>query len=176
VQTPFGFLPPLSATTALGPLLVSGTQQGVSAFANDLSHLAASAASTGGTGLPPLTLPSSASMPTTITGVIQAIQSANSNIAGTIAGDVSTAYATLLPTADIATALAVSVPSYDFNLFLDGINEAITVDPVQGLMDAFGRPIAADVGLFTLAGGFEFLSIVNSGETIFLGTPNPGPF
>ncbi|OBI47192.1 PE-PPE domain-containing protein [Mycobacterium sp. E796] len=176
VQTPFGFLPPLSATTELAALLPGATQQGVSAFANDLSHLAASAASSGGGGLPALTLPSSASMPTTITGVIQAIQSANSNIAGTIAGDASTAYATLLPTADIATALAVSVPSYDVNLFLDGINEAITGNPVQGLMDAFGRPIAADVGLFTLAGGFEFLSIVNSAETIFLGTPHPGPF
>ena len=37
VPTPFGFLPPLSATTALGPVLVSGTQQGVGAFVNDLS-------------------------------------------------------------------------------------------------------------------------------------------
>ena len=114
-------------------------------------------------------------MPTTPTGVIQAIQSANNNIVGTLTTDFSTAYATLLPTADIATAVTVSLPSYDFNLFLDGINEAITVNPVQGLIDAFGRPIAADVGLVTLAGGFEALNFVNAAETIFTGTPSPGP-
>jgi hypothetical protein len=39
VNTPFGFLPPLSATTALGPDLVSGTQQGITAAASDL-HVA----------------------------------------------------------------------------------------------------------------------------------------
>lgn len=37
VPTPFGFLPPLSATTALGADLISGTQQGFAAFASDLS-------------------------------------------------------------------------------------------------------------------------------------------
>jgi len=35
VNTPFGFLPPLAATTALGPDLVSGTQQGITAAIND---------------------------------------------------------------------------------------------------------------------------------------------
>jgi hypothetical protein len=35
VNTPVGFLPPLAATTALGPDLVSGTQQGIAAAASD---------------------------------------------------------------------------------------------------------------------------------------------
>jgi PE-PPE domain/PE family len=35
VTTPFGFLPPLAATTALGPDLVSGTQQGIAAAISD---------------------------------------------------------------------------------------------------------------------------------------------
>ena len=39
VITPFGFLPPLSDTTALGPDLMSGTQAGVSAFASDISAM-----------------------------------------------------------------------------------------------------------------------------------------
>lgn len=175
IQTPFGFLPPLSATEALGPLLVSGTQQGVSAFAHDLSSLASGLPGAATSGFAGLTLPPSASMPTTPTGVIQAIESANNNIVGTLTGDFSTAYATLLPTADIATAVAVTLPSYDFNLFLDGINEAINGNPIGGLMDAFGRPIAADVGLVTLAGGFELINIENALDTIFTGTPNPGP-
>jgi hypothetical protein len=175
VQTPFGFLPPLSATTELGALLPGATAQGVSAFTHDLSSLAGSLPGAASSGVAALTTPPSASLPTTPTGIIQAIESANTNIVGTLTGDVSTAYATLLPTADIATAIAVTLPSYDLNLFLDGINEAITVNPIQGLMDAFGRPIAADVGLVTLAGGFELINFVNAGQTIFTGVPNPGP-
>lgn len=181
VPTPFGFLPPLSATTELGPLLVSGTQQGIQAFASDLStmvppslpnlslssltNLLGSGASTGGA---PVALPS-------LTGIISGIETANTNIVGTLTTDVSTAYATLLPTADITTAVVVSIPSYDVNLFLNGITEAINGDPVQGLIDAFGDPISADVGLVTLAGGFEALTFVNAAETIFTGVPNPGP-
>ena len=84
VQTPFGFLPPLSATTALGPLLASGTQQGVGAFVNDLSSLASSLPGAASSGLAALTLPPSASMPTTLTGLISGIESANTNIVGTL--------------------------------------------------------------------------------------------
>ncbi len=175
IQTPFGFLPPLSATEALGPLLVSGTQQGVTAFAHDLSSLASGLPGAATSGFAGLGLPPSASIPTTPTGFIQAIESANTNIVGTFTGDFSTAYGTLLPTADIATAVVVTLPSYDVNLFLDGINEAINGNPIGGLMDAFGRPIAADVGLVTLAGGFELINIENAGQTIFTGVPNPGP-
>lgn len=175
VPTPFGFLPPLSATTALGPLLISGTQQGVGAFTNDLSALAGSLPGAGSSALAALALPTSASMPTSITGVIQRIEAANTNLVGTLTTDFSTAYGTLLPTADIATALAITLPSYDANLFLNGVIEVVNGDPVQGLMDAFGDPIAASVGLTTLAGGFEFLAIEKALLTILTGAPNPAP-
>jgi PE-PPE domain/PE family len=179
VPTPFGFLPPLSATTELGPLLISGTQQGVGAFVTDLSELPASLQSVSLSNLTTaLTGGSSAlpAIPTTPAGIISTIQSANTDIVGTLTTDFSTAYATLLPTADIATAVLVSLPSYDVNLFLDGINQAFNGDFVGGLVNAFGDPIAADVGLVTLAGGFELISIENSLQTILTGTPNPGPF
>lgn len=175
IQTPFGFLPPLSATTELGALLPGATAQGVNAFTHDMSSLASSLPGAASTGLAQLASPPSASLPTTPTGIIQAIESANTNIVGTLTGDFSTAYATLLPTADIATAIAVTLPSYDVNIFLDGITQAINGDPVGGLINAFGRPIAADVGLVTLAGGFELINFVNAGQTIFTGVPNPGP-
>lgn len=175
IQTPFGFLPPLSATQALGALLPGATAQGVNAFVNDLSSLAGSLPGAATSGFGALTLPPSSSMPTTLTGVLQSIESANTNIVGTLTGDFSTAYATLLPTADIATAVAVTLPSYDVNLFLNGIIQAVNGDPIGGLTNAFGNPIAADVGLVTLAGGFEFISIENSLDTILTGTPNPGP-
>lgn len=69
----------------------------------------------------------------------------------------------------------VSVPSYDVNLFLNGITQAINGQPIQGLINAFGDPIAANVGLTTLAGGFELLTIENALDTILTGTPIPGP-
>ncbi len=175
VQTPFGFLPPLSATTELGALLPGATAQGVNAFVNDLSRLASSLPGAASSGVAALTLPPSASIPTTLTGLIQGIEAANTNIVGTFTTDVSTAYATLLPTADIATAVVVTLPSYDVNLFLNGITEAINGDPVGGLINAFGNPIAADVGLTTLAGGFELITLINAGQTILTGVPNPGP-
>ncbi|MCV7099576.1 PE-PPE domain-containing protein [Mycobacterium palustre] len=175
IQTPFGFLPPPSATTQLAALLPGATQQGVSAFVNDLSNLGTSLPGAASSGLAALTLPA-ATIPTTPTGIISAIEAANNNIVGTFTTDFSTAYATLLPTADIGTAVFVTIPSYDVNLFLNGITEAINGNPIQGLMDAFGDPIAADIGLTTLAGGFEFISLENAFDTILTGTPNPGPF
>jgi hypothetical protein len=175
IQTPFGFLPPLSATTELVSLLPGATAQGVSAFVNDLSSLASSLPGAASSGVAALTLPPSASIPTTLTGLIQGIESANTNIVGTLTGDFSTADGTLLPTADIATALVVTLPSYDVNLFLNGVIQAIDGDPVGGLINAFGNPIAADVGLTTLAGGFELITLINAGQTIVTGVPNPGP-
>ncbi|MEE6179002.1 PE family protein [Mycobacterium sp. 050134] len=182
VQTPFGFLPPMSATAQLGPLLVSGTQQGITAFANDISamvptslpnlssltSLIPGAGATGGAVLAAPAIPS-------FNDVISGIQTANTTFTNTLTADFSTAYATLLPTADIGTAIAVTLPSYDFNLFLDGISEAVNGNVIQGLVDAFGRPIAANIGLTTLAGGFELINLVNAAETIFTGVPHPGP-
>jgi len=184
VPTPFGFLPPLSATTALGPDLISGTQQGVNAFVADLSALTPTSAASlpsltsllaggGSLGGAALTLPTSASIPSTISGIISGIQSANTNIVGTFTTDVSTAYATLLPTADLGAALLVSVPSYDVNLFLNGIIQVVNGDPA-GLINAFGDPIAATVGLTTLTTGIEFFVIENAVSTILTGTPHPG--
>ncbi len=118
VPTPFGFLPPLSATTALAPLLVSGVGQGASAFVSDLSHLGSTSGG-GGLSLPSLTsllsglgsgggggLPA----PPSIQSIISGIQAANTNIVGTFTTGFSSAYAVLLPTADIGSAIAITLP------------------------------------------------------------------
>lgn len=175
VATPFGVVPPLSATTVLPGYLLGGTQQGIFAALGDLQ-------SEGLPALPPLSLSSAVSgtpvapSPVTgLTGLLADIESANNGFAGSVAGAVSTAYATLLPTADIGTALAVTLPSYDLDLFLNGISQALNGQPVQGLVNAFGQPIAADVGLGTLAGGVEFLVVSNTLDTLLTGAPNPSP-
>lgn len=58
------------------------------------------------------------------------------------------------------------MPSYDVNLFLSGIEQAIDGDPTGGLLYALGAPIAADPALVTLAGGFELEVLVNAVEAI----------
>jgi hypothetical protein len=120
-------------------------------------------------------MPTPTSFQSTITGFLEGLETANTNIVGGFTADVSTAYSTLLPTADIALALGVTLPSYDFNLFTNGIIQAVNGNPM-GLVNAIGDPIAANVGLATVAGGFELIAIVNSLQTILTGTPNPGPF
>jgi hypothetical protein len=178
VPTPFGFLPPLSATTALGPDLVSGTQQGIAAASafhaqglpslpspslSGMSHALTSA-------LPAvprtLALPTATSVVSTIDGIISGLQAANTNIAEALSSAFSTAYATLLPTADIVTSGLITLPSYDVNLFLNGIVQAVNGDPVQGLINAIGDPIAADIALVMFGVFVEGDVLLNAATSI----------
>lgn len=68
------------------------------------------------------------------------------------------AYATLLPTADILTALTLNLPAYAATLFTDNI----ATDP----LDAFGLPLAAGTGLMTLAAGIEFMVLQETASSI----------
>jgi hypothetical protein len=178
VTTPFGFLPPLSDTAALGPALVSGVHQGIGAAIGDLyaegppqlpslqdiSQSFTSFSSAPGT----LALPTG---PPTITGILSGLQVANTQIVDTATTAFSTAYSTLLPTADIATAVLVSLPSYDFNLFLNGVSQMVNGQPLAGLVNAIGYPIAADVGLLPLTAGLEVAVLGEAAYSIVTGTP-----
>ena len=176
VPTPFGFLPPLSATTALGPDLVSGTQQGISAAYSALH-------AEGPPSLPALSLPGASNVlapdplatpsalaalvsPASIDSFIEALQAANTHVTNAVTSALSTGYSVLLPTADIVTAGLITVPSYDVNLFLDGISQAVNGQPVAGLVNAIGYPVAADVGLVTLGAGLESLVLLNAAKSI----------
>lgn len=180
VPTPFGFLPPLSATLALGPAMLNGIPQGIAAATNTLYAQ----------GLPqlpslqgltdaltsfspgPLTLPSG---PSSITEILRGLQTANTQVVGYATNAFTTAYGILQPTADIATAAFVSLPSYDVNLFLNGMIQMASGQPLDGLLNAFGTPIAANVGLLPLLGGFELAVLAEAADSILTGTPNPSP-
>ena len=180
VTTPFGFLPPHSDTAALGPALVSGIHQGIGAAMGDLHaegppqlpslsgiSQALTSLSSGSSALP-------TGLPT-ISDILSGLQTANTQISDAVTNAVSTAYGTLLPTADLATAAVVTLPSYDVNLFLSGIMQAVDGQPLAGLINAIGDPIAADFGMVTLLGGMELIVLAYAGETIFLGQPHPIP-
>jgi hypothetical protein len=178
VTTPFGFLPPLSDTAALGPALVSGIHQGFAAALGDLSAQGppqlpslqdiSQALASPSPGPGTLTLPTG---PPTITDIILGLQTANTQIVDTGTTAFSTAYSTLLPTADIATAVLVSLPSYDVNLFLNGITQMVNGQPLEGLINAIGYPVAADVGLLPLTAGLEVAVLGEAAYSIVTGTP-----
>jgi hypothetical protein len=187
VPTPFGVIPPVGPLQVLSAL-GAGTQQGIAAFARDISAngplltslspsgLASMLGSvgTGGSSLLSGGLTGLTSALSSPDSLIAALQSANTNIANEIAFSASTAYATLLPTADLATALVTSVPSYDVNLFLDGVEQMVNGDPVGGLIYAFGAPLAADTALFTLFGGFEIRVLQHAATSIIGGYMSMG--
>jgi hypothetical protein len=166
VLAPFGLFPPVSPGAVLSDL-VTGTQQGIGAFVSNVGAAGSGASPSGllhalSTVPPPSTIaPTMSSIPSFIDG----LPAAGTNVINALTSALSTGYSVLLPTADFATAALLSVPSYDVNLFLNGILQAVNGDPV-GLIHAVGDPIAADIGLFTIAGGFEAIVLASAAESI----------
>jgi hypothetical protein len=164
VPTPFGLFPPVNPGTVLSDL-VTGTQQGIGAFVGDVGAAGSGLSLAGMSHTLSSIAPPSLSTPTSIPGLVAALQAANTHVVNAFTSAVSTGYAILLPTADFATAAVLSVPSYDVNLFLNGILQVVNGDPV-GLVNAVGDPIAADVALFTIAGGFEAIVLASAAHSI----------
>ncbi|WP_293357149.1 hypothetical protein [Mycolicibacterium sp.] len=48
-----------------------------------------------------------------------------------------------------------SFPGHAVNLFLDGLEQAVSGDLIQGLVNAIGRPAAAAVGFATIIRVFK---------------------
>lgn len=140
VPTPFGLFPSFDDVAKLPGLLASGTQQGIQDFVADLSKPAEAPVS-------------AADLLTAFTGTAAAPVSpvpSLTDVVNSFTAAISGLYASLLPTADIATTLLTALPSYDLSLFLDNLDNPL---------EAIGLPIAADVGLVTLAAGVELLVV-----------------
>ncbi len=144
VPTPFGLFPDVSPGTVLNALAV-GTQQGIHDFTGDLQAMSAQ----------PMTTPSFAMpTPTGLMGAVAALPTPT-QVVNTATSIISTDYAVLLPTADIGISMVTSIPGYDASLFVDQLAQG-------NLINAIGYPIAADVGLATIAGGVEFLTLTEA--------------
>ncbi|MGH3562276.1 MAG: PE-PPE domain-containing protein, partial [Mycobacterium sp.] len=146
LPTPFGLFPSLDSEqfNAVLQALATGAQQGFEAFVGDLSHLSLTDGTQSASDMANLfDTPDPSSLPS-LTDIVNALS-----------GAVSSAYATLLPTADIVNALITTLPAFDISLFF---HELMTGD----LLDAVGLPVAATVGLTTIAIGFELFPIANA--------------
>ncbi len=165
VPTTFGLFPHVNSAVFAGDL-VSGAHQGMVAATGDLvaeRPLLPSVSSLSGVQhyLTSTSVPSPTTLlsPASINQYIEALKGANTRFADAVSSAASDGYSLLLPTADIANTVVTTIPSYDVNLFLGGIGQALTGDPV-GLVRAVGDPLAADAGLLTVAGGIEGLVLL----------------
>jgi PE-PPE domain/PE family len=196
VPTPAGLLPPLSAFEQLPGLLASGTQQGIQNFIGDLTGTGPNPVTLPSlSSLTSLLDPSSGTSPlypssgtvsgtSTSTGPATglsalaadpaALGSALSNVVNTFSGTASDVYGVLLPTADILNAAVTTIPSYDVNLFLDGILQAVNGQPVMGLSNAVGQPVASDVALYLWLLTLETSAVNNPVEAAGPATGVPG--
>ncbi|PJE17770.1 MAG: PE family protein [Mycobacterium sp.] len=147
VPTPFGLFPEVSPGVVLDALAV-GAQQGVHDFVADLRGIVFSPSPP--TPLWPDLLPALLGPPPA------PVAPTPMNVVNTVAKIISTDYAVLLPTADILTAVTLSLPAYDAGLFVSGIEHG-------SLINAIGDPIAANTAMLTMAGLMEVLTIVEAG-------------
>lgn len=141
-------------------MLVAGVQQGVQDFIADILP--------GGSvsqELTALVTPQGSSTPFAInsfddiatatqsvfTNILTWVSDTVTNIASTISLSASYLYAILLPTADIANAIVTVLPAYAFEQFIDGVDQFLSGDFINGALNAVFMPLAAIVGLVTTA-------------------------
>ena len=149
VPTPFGLFPDVPPAV-IADALVRGTQQGV----NDFMAVAPSALTTAPVINPPAFQPLFRPAVST-----PAVPATPVNVANTLASAVSTGYSALLPTADLITAFATTMPAYDLELFLSQL--------AQGdIVGAIGLPLAATTGLATLGVMIEAIAVVEAAAEI----------
>lgn len=158
VATGFGVIPPVPPGDIVAAL-AAGAQQGVVDFAHELSLIGPSDF----TSLLPTV--DTAGLNRVLTGaqyslsspqhLVESLLNANLKIGYATSAIAASAYSTVLPTTDIVNAALTAIPAYNVSLFGNGILQALNGDPVNGLINAFGKPVAATVGLGVLMGGFE---------------------
>jgi hypothetical protein len=151
VPTPGGLFPSLADLEKVPGLLVTGTEEGIQKAISDLENPSQlfsladnpllnlietpyiSAVASEDVSIPPTS--------DSLLGIVNALSDAASN-----------AYGTLLPTADIANALVTTLPAEDATVFLYELGQG-------DLVDAIGLPVAADIGIGSLARLFEIAAV-----------------
>jgi hypothetical protein len=173
VPTEFGLWPTNINPSDLTTALVNGAQQGFTDFVKDLqspsfnfdwSSLQPLLNAAYTFGLTPTLITDPLNPPSNLIELINAISTfahgdvpvSASNFLDALISSTSTDLGALLPLADAALALGVSLPEYDAALFLDGL-------AAGNLLDAIANPIAADVALVPFALGFGILPLLEAG-------------
>ena len=149
VQVPFGLFPKVSLQEVLAKL-GAGVKQGITDFIKDFGP--------NGSIAQEISAMKMGAMSGAVgNNVVLKLQNAITGFANWLSTAVSSLYTPLLPTADIVNALLISIPAYDVKLVLNSIKQMISGEPIRGLINAIGLPIASTVGLVTYASLIELL-------------------
>jgi PE-PPE domain len=142
IPTPFGLFPDVSLSSVLSNL-TTDTEQGFQNLISGTDPYASAAVDTAATGQ-------------SLTDLFSALEADAANPAASftdfvnaISSAASTLYSTLLPTTDIINMLVTSLPAWETSIFTDTLSNG-------DILDALGLPVAATVGIGTLAAGFEY--------------------
>lgn len=144
---PFGVSPTVDPAEVF-TRFIDGVKQGVEDFLHELGpggSLAHEISTFSVPSLSPVSLAGSGDF-------IKTVQTAITAFADYVSGAAASLYAGLLPTADIINSLLTTLPAYDVNLFLYGMQQVFSGQVIDGLINSIGLPLAADVGLVTTAG------------------------
>jgi hypothetical protein len=162
VPTTFGLFPDVNPATVLSEL-ATGAQTGIQHFMSDISNDMSAVSTQGLSAL----FGDSSSTPNMFSDLLTTLSTALSSpaslasslteIVNAFSAAASTAYATLLPTADIVNALLTSLPAYDATVFMDNISNPL---------EAVGLTIAATTGLIPVAAGLELEVLANAATAI----------
>jgi len=145
VPTPVGLFPHVDFSTVLDDL-ARGAEQGFQQFVSDLGSLS----------MPDPATPVTTSLPAISFGDNGTDVAAEfAHIVNTLSAVIANNYAALLPTADVILAALTSVPLYNAELFIDGLEAG-------SLIDAIGNPIAADAALISMGLGLVGLNVLNT--------------
>lgn len=142
VPTPFGLFPDVPPQ-AIANALIAGGHEGVQNFNTEVQLLATRPVATPA-------LPTAADVVRTVTGF-----PSPARIVNTAASIISTDYAVLLPTADMALSLTTTLPLYSAQLFTEQLAQG-------NLINAIGYPIAGSVGLISIGAGLELMTITSA--------------
>lgn len=137
VPTTMGVLPTDINASEVFTALANGAQQGWQDFIHDLGSLSSAAPD-----LDAVADGAAFTMPSL------------TDVANALSGSLAALYATLLPTGDILNALTTTLPAYMAQVFVAEISQG-------DIFNAVGLPLAAAVGLGSIAAGFEVFSIQN---------------
>jgi hypothetical protein len=165
VPTPAGLFPSPADLAKVPVLLATGAEQGIRQAISDLQNPAQLFSLANNPVLNLLETPYFAAVASedislppssdSLVGIVNALSDAASNL-----------YGTLLPTADIVNALAITLPAEDATIF--------GYELAQGnLLDAIGMPIATDLALLPLAGLFEVATLSEGGLIAALDLASP---
>lgn len=148
VALPFGLFPDVSPLEVLTQL-VDGVGEGITDFFHAFGQngsLQQELNAIGDSWNWALPAPGQLAIPS-LDDLLTGVQNGVVEIASRVSAAASALYATVLATADFINAGLITLPAYDISLFIDGLKQAINGEPIQGLINAIGRPIAADVGM-----------------------------